>query len=600
MSTPLNFLQASVRADELVANQKMGIGTSGQSSELHIKADAPEIRLEDKVGAADSETTTRIYADSGNTYIQSGVNFDDGSSSNIVFGSMGNETEYVNIGAHGIETTGNLFVNNLQFTQTQGLDQILNVSNTTSNIMTLTNTTASTSTTTGALTVAGGVGIAGDLNIGGETILGTAIYRKRRDWDRSALAYVYLGNVRTNDTTGIRLDVSLNNANTGYTMYQFQITLSGNDSDHSGGQLVYSAQGTKNASILRSIEIGYVYVGTGGTYEYQLWLEDPITSTTGGMDAYLNCQGYYNFDTGVSDVAHGGSAPTNFNSGIVGVLVDAFGNVGIGTDDPRATLDINSTDSVIIPSGTDAQRNGTPVNGMLRLSITQRVIEYYYGKWFQLSPRTGTSIVSNGLVVQLDASDYNSYSGTGTTWNDISGNGRNGTLRGSVSWTNDGDASYFDFPGANADYIDQTSGSAQIYKDICIVFKVDVDVNPTSEYLISKSTTADKSLRVSSSAIRNPGDGNDWSDSNSNGITYYVNGVADTGDVSISDEQWYILGGENTNDILLGSAWNYYLGTGYGGRHLNGKIAFVALYNRVLTATEQLQNYNALKARFGV
>ena len=159
MSTPLNFLQASVRADELVANQKMGIGVSGQSSELHIKASAPEIRLEDKVGAADSETTTRIYADSGNTYIQSGVDFADGSSSNIVFGSMGNETEYVNIGAHGIETTGNLFVNNLQFTQTQGLDQILNVSNTTSNIMTLTNTSDD------ALNVAGGITLGSNLAV---------------------------------------------------------------------------------------------------------------------------------------------------------------------------------------------------------------------------------------------------------------------------------------------------------------------------------------------------------------------------------------------------------------------------------------------------
>jgi hypothetical protein len=188
------------------------------------------------------------------------------------------------------------------------------------------------------LDVAGGVGIAGDLNIGGETILGTATYRKRRDWDRSALAYVYLGNVRTNDTTGIRLDVSLNNANSGYTMYQFQITLNGNDSDHSGGQLVYSSQGTNNNSIARSIEIGYAYVGTSGIYEYQLWLKDPTTSTVGNMDAYLNCQGYYNFDTGVSDVAHGGSAPTNFNSGIVGVLVDRVGNVGIGTTNPGSLL----------------------------------------------------------------------------------------------------------------------------------------------------------------------------------------------------------------------------------------------------------------------
>ena len=135
------------------------------------------------------------------------------------------------------------------------------------------------------------------------------------------------------------------------------------------------------------------------------------------------------------------------------------------------------------------------------------------------------------------------------------------------------------------------------------MFNVDA-MNSSFGYLISKSTTADRSLRVGNSIIGNPGNNGDWSDNvgGSNGITYYVNGVADTDNVSISNGQWYILGGENTNDDLLGSAWNYYLGTGYtqGTRNLNGKIAFVALYDRVLTAAEQLQNYNALKARFGV
>jgi hypothetical protein len=285
------------------------------------------------------------------------------------------------------------------------------------------------------------------------------------------------------------------------------------------------------------------------------------------------------------------------------MVIKSDGKVGVGTTSPSATLHINSTDSVIIPSGTDAQRNGTPVNGMLRLNTTQNAIEYYYGNWTRLSTQVGAPIVTNGLMVQLDASDYNSYTGTGTTWYDISGNGRNGTLQGSVSWTNAGRASYFDFPGANADYIRQTSGGTKIYKDICIVFNVDA-MNNSFGYLISRSTTADVSLRVGSSTIGNPGNNGDWSDnvSGSNGITYYVNGVADTDNVSISNEQWYILGGENTNDSLLGSAWNYYLGTGYtqGTRNLNGKIAFVALYDRVLTAAEQLQNYNALKARFGV
>ena len=40
----------------------------------------------------------------------------------------------------------------------------------------------------------------------------------------------------------------------------------------------------------------------------------------------------------------------------------------------------------------------------------------------------GPKTVTNGLVFCVDAADKNSYSGTGTTWNDISGNGNNGTL----------------------------------------------------------------------------------------------------------------------------------------------------------------------------
>ena len=42
------------------------------------------------------------------------------------------------------------------------------------------------------------------------------------------------------------------------------------------------------------------------------------------------------------------------------------------------------------------------------------------------SPR----IVRDGLVLALDAADRNSYPGSGTTWNDLSGNGNHFTLSG--------------------------------------------------------------------------------------------------------------------------------------------------------------------------
>ena len=40
----------------------------------------------------------------------------------------------------------------------------------------------------------------------------------------------------------------------------------------------------------------------------------------------------------------------------------------------------------------------------------------------------GGRIVTDGLVLSLDAADQNSYPGSDTTWNDLSGNGNNGTL----------------------------------------------------------------------------------------------------------------------------------------------------------------------------
>src|SRR6056300_361649 len=113
----------------------------------------------------------------------------------------------------------------------------------------------------------------GDVEISGETVLGTATYRKKIRWDRNELAYVYLGNIRTNNTTGIRLDVSLNNSDSGYEMYQFQITLNGNDDNHTGGKMIHSAQGGNVGSANKGVDIGYVYVGIGGPREYQLWLK---------------------------------------------------------------------------------------------------------------------------------------------------------------------------------------------------------------------------------------------------------------------------------------------------------------------------------------
>lgn len=52
-------------------------------------------------------------------------------------------------------------------------------------------------------------------------------------------------------------------------------------------------------------------------------------------------------------------------------------------------------------------------------------------------PRLSNPIFQDSLLLHLDAGNKNSYPGTGTTWYDLSGNGRNATLVGSPTYVND-------------------------------------------------------------------------------------------------------------------------------------------------------------------
>ena len=72
---------------------------------------------------------------------------------------------------------------------------------------------------------------------------------------------------------------------------------------------------------------------------------------------------------------------------------------------------------------------------------------------------TGPKIVTNGLVLCLDAADRNSYPGSGASWLDLSGNGYNGTLTNGPTFSSD-NAGVFSFDGSN-DYIQLLSPSSR-------------------------------------------------------------------------------------------------------------------------------------------
>jgi len=76
-----------------------------------------------------------------------------------------------------------------------------------------------------------------------------------------------------------------------------------------------------------------------------------------------------------------------------------------------------------------------------------------------------------------------------------------------------------------------------------------------------------------------------------NSVSFYVNGVLDT------TQTLNTIGNSNSNNILVGGA---YSDSYSGGRMFKGNIASVSHYNRLLSASEILQNFNAQRKRFGV
>lgn len=90
---------------------------------------------------------------------------------------------------------------------------------------------------------------------------------------------------------------------------------------------------------------------------------------------------------------------------------------------------IDDTSALQLAVGTTAQRPSTQ-NGMFRYNSSLKTVEYWNNSMWIYMPE----IVREGLVLYLDAGEPSSYSGSGTAWNDLSGNGNNGTLYGGVGY----------------------------------------------------------------------------------------------------------------------------------------------------------------------
>jgi hypothetical protein len=228
-------------------------------------------------------------------------------------------------------------------------------------------------------------------------------------------------------------------------------------------------------------------------------------------------------------------------------------------------------------------------------------------------------IVKDGLVLDLDAAKRDSYVGVGTAWSDISGNGNNGTLTNGPTFnSNNGGSIVFD--GVD-DLVSLTTLSSLVGKTNVTIdswfFNNSVvsgfqniigQFDGTDGWLINTSAIANQRIIVlvgGGSAYGGVNDTptNKWFNvilsydgtltGNTNRLKIHIDGVERTFDffnTGTVPSSWPDATSINTT---IGSL------TGYG-RFFNGRIPIVRVYQKTLSTSEILQNYNATRGRFGL
>jgi hypothetical protein len=222
------------------------------------------------------------------------------------------------------------------------------------------------------------------------------------------------------------------------------------------------------------------------------------------------------------------------------------------------------------------------------------------------NPRT----ITDGLVLCLDAANPKSYSGSGATWSDLSGNGNNGTLVNGVGYSGDNLGSLV---------FDGVDDSSQLQFQFTNTYTININIKfigaTTGNRAIIDLGNQTPSIRLylqdSKLKIQHEG-------------AFASLGVLTTQNVPTNIWKSYtITGNESFCQIFDNGALNNFGSVGGPPRiqlsemgiadkptsgsgsstsisPLNCFISQILIYNKVLTPQEIQQNFNATKGRYGL
>ena len=225
------------------------------------------------------------------------------------------------------------------------------------------------------------------------------------------------------------------------------------------------------------------------------------------------------------------------------------------------------------------------------------------------------SIVRDGLVLYLDAANPKSYPGSGTTWFDISGNGRNCSWVSTPSVGTDTGVKYFTTlgnrclgPASNSLGITNTSGYTiflmvkQLSLAGAAAFKF---YSPAGRGIFAHATWIDNNIYFdqggccSSDTRTNTASGgiSEWT------ILVFRRFTNSSTRSIIKNNSILVTNTATASDINLNStALDIASADEYGGNSSvwNARLNSFVVYNRGLSDSEIEKNFNALRGRFGV
>jgi hypothetical protein len=342
-------------------------------------------------------------------------------------------------------------------------------------------------------------------------------------------------------------------------------------------------------------------------------MPNPIKYSTGSETLALKKGDFY---IGTGDVGKGPTSTTGYYNGITPpsggytiYLNKASGGPSIYAPSNDAQL-ISLTNSIAGASYTTANECLVYFAGQTDKVVFNRDYE---------------PIVTDGLVLNLDAGFTPSYPRSGTTWYDISGNGYNGSLVNGPTYTStngggiQGDGTNDNIQIANVPSLQPADS-----------FSVFALFNITSIAFVAGTTdNCGTVFGRSSSLLGNFGIGCFYDDITSNSTISI--GLRNTSNQFISSSVSYTFGttiyvgftytpGQGkfySNGDLLGTNNNAAFTSGSllttnfqsftanaivggNGRRLGGIMYISSVYNKALSDVEVQQNFNALKARYGL